>query len=228
MTTYTPIAYPLSFSDNPQRERLKCSNQVLLPPEILQNENIEFPVFFTLSHEQQSINVAVFEFTDIPDVVYLPWHILSFLGIQEGDRLNVSMIEAVIPSATEITLMPHEHEFITLMDPKAILEHFISKNYPIISLNEIIKIKYLDTVYNLSVTNIEPSNIVNMIDCDVNLLFERALDYITPPSSPILLPSISPTQFTPSITNDLSGFKNKEMEQMGFVPFSGKGNRLGD
>ena len=37
MNTFNPIAYPLSFSDNPQCDRLECSNLVLLPPEILQN-----------------------------------------------------------------------------------------------------------------------------------------------------------------------------------------------
>lgn len=225
MTTYTPIAYPLSFSNNPQQDRLECSNQVLLPPEILQNENIEFPVFFTLTHGENSLNVAVLEFTDIPDVVYIPWHILSLLGLQEGERVNVCMIEHKIPSATEITLMPHEHKFITIDDPKAILEHFISKNYPIISLNEIIRIKYLDSFYNLSVSHIEPSNIVKMIDCDVNLSFERALDYITPPPSPTL--SAVDTDI-PIITNDLKKYKNNTNDLIGFVPFSGKGNRLGD
>ena len=231
MTTYTPIAYPLSFSSNPQRDRLECSNQVLLPPEILQNEIIGFPVFFTLTNGEHSLNVAVLEFTDIPDVVYIPWYILNLLGLQEGGRVNVSMIEDKLPSATEITLMPHEHEFITMMDPKTILEHFISKNYPIISLNEIIKIKYLDTVYNLSVTHIEPSYIVNMIDCDVNLSFERALDYITPPPSPVLSPNNDPIDSNdniPSIKTDFSEFKNQRLNQMGFIPFGGKGNRLGD
>lgn len=226
MSVYSVIAYPLSFSDNPQRDNLETSNQVLLPPEILQqNENIEFPVFFTLSNNEVSVNVGVLEFTEIPGVVYIPWHILTLLGLQEGEKVDIKMITDELPSATEITLMPHEHEFITLNNPKVVLEQFISKNYPIVSLNDIIKIKYLDNIYNLSITKLEPSTTVKMINCDVNLSFERALDYVSPEPTPEPSPEPSPASSPAVSRNKL--LKNFKAKSNVFVPFSGKGNKLG-
>ena len=70
MNVYNPIAYPLTFSENPQRERLEYSNQVLLPPEILQNAGMDwfannqsnFPAFFNLKYNGVSVNVGVLEF----------------------------------------------------------------------------------------------------------------------------------------------------------------------
>ena len=241
MSIYTPIAYPLSFSDNPQRERLANSNQVLLPPEILQNEEIEFPVYFTISNNEKSLNVAVFEFTETPNVIYMPWFILNLLDLKEGEPVDVKMIEEEVVAATEITLMPHEHEFVTLTDPKAILEHCISKNYPILTENEIIKINYIDKVYNLSVIDIKPNNIVSTVNCDVTLNFERALDYVTPPPTPRKTNIQSFSQFSTDDIPDnqiirenqmsreskINEFKNKNLQNVGFLPFSGKGNRLG-
>ena len=226
MDTYNVIAYPLSFSDNPQRDRLENSNQVLLPPEILQNEDIEFPVFFTLENKEVSVNVGVLEFTEIPGVVYIPWHILTLLKLQEGDKVDIKMINESLPSATEITLMPHEHEFITLNDPKVVLEQFISKNYPILSLNDIIRVNYLNKIYNLSVTKLEPAKSVKMINCDVNLSFERAFDYVSPEPTPEPSPVSSPVASPVASRNKL--LKNFKSVSGAFVPFGGKGNRLGD
>jgi hypothetical protein len=261
MNVYNPIAYPLTFSENPQRERLEYSNQVLLPPEILQNAGMDwfannqsnFPAFFNLKYNGVSVNVGVLEFTEIPDIIYIPWHIFSLLGLQEGERVKVEMITEEIISATEITLKPHSYKFVELSDPKDILEKIISKNYPIISLYDIIKINHEGIEYLISVTKLEPAPIVKMLNCDVNLIFEPALDYVSPsPSpplppphqSPLLQPSPnSPSLFGSSIGHvdasenriifhgnqmtQVSQFQNEITKEMGFVPFSGKGNRLG-
>ena len=168
----------------------------------------------------------------------MPWFILNLLDLKEGEQVDVKMIEEEVVAATEITLIPHEHEFITLADPKAILEHCISKNYPILTENEIIKINYMDKVYNLSVIDIKPNNIVSTVNCDVTLNFERALDYITPPPTP-RQPNIQSLSTGDIRENKIirsnqmrreskiNEFKNKNLQDVGFIPFSGKGNRLG-
>ena len=224
MSIYTPIAYPLSFSDNPQRERLENSNQVLLPPEILQNEEIEFPVYFTVSNNEKSLNVAVFEFTETPNVIYMPWFILNLLDLKEGEQVDVKMIEEEIPSATEITLMHHEHEFVTLTDPKAILEHHLSKNYTVLTKGETISIKYMDDTYYIDVVECEPADTIHITNSDINLDFDEPIDYVEPPKEPTPPPSAE------NIVIPRSSFIHRDMKPMTdkFVPFSGSGHRLGN
>ena len=91
---FTPQVYPLSFSSNIQRNALEYSNQVILPPEILAS----FPnytgtvLFFTIANEEKKINVGVYEFTDIPDVCYIPYYFMMMLGIKEGGRIQINQI----------------------------------------------------------------------------------------------------------------------------------------
>lgn len=241
MNTFNPIAYPLSFSDNPQCDRLECSNLVLLPPEILQNIGMDWfsenktnmPSFFNLTFKDKSVNVGVLEFTEIPDVIYLPWHLFRILDLKEGERIDVKMLEEDITTATEITLKPHSYKFVELPNPKEILETLISKNYPIITLHDILKIKHEGEEFYISVTKLEPHSVVKMLNCDVNLIFEPAVDYVSPEVSPC----VSPSQKMLDSSEDTCGqqmqnrvvtqFKSEQSKQMGFVPFSGNGNRLG-
>jgi hypothetical protein len=173
---YKFIAYPLIFSEHPEKKALQYSNKVLLPPEVLAAKDIKFPAFFNLKNEENTINVGVHEFTDIPDVMYIPQHIFIHLNINIGQRIDVKFIEDTIPNATTIVLKPHREKFTKLSNPKVILERNISKYYPILTVGDVIKFQFLNEDYNLTVETLEPNKTCSMVDCDVVLEFEKAID----------------------------------------------------
>ena len=260
---FTPQVYPLSFSANLQRNELEYSNQVILPPEILAHQkNYEGDVlFFELRNMEKKMNVGVYEFTDIPDVCYIPYYFMRSLGIKEGDRIQVELLSFHPPPATSIVLKPQEHAFLELYDPKLLLENYMSQYYPIVSLNDVIRIRDKDIDYCLLVTKLEPSDVVQTINCDISLEFEDAIDFVpralpsAPPISPMAatikssVPPIppptmnsSPASSSINQVNKVGGggtlpYSNYKMSSPvphpsyktnTFIPFQGKGRRLGD
>ena len=206
--TFNPQVYPMSFSSNHKRDELENSSFALLPPEILAHDssnNIQnsTALFFALQNGDNTVHVGVYEFTDIPDVCFIPYYYMVALGIKEGERISINRIEE--PSLAEhIVLTPHEHAFIELPEPKTILEHSISVHYPILSEGGTIRLEHDGTVYSLSVTELRPNSIAKMINCDVNLEFTPALDY-TPPVQ----------------------YRDERSNNIPFYPFGGMGHRLG-
>ena len=245
---FTPQVYPLSFSANLQRNELEYSNQIILPPEILAHQkNYEGDVlFFELRNMEKKMNVGVYEFTDIPDICYIPYYFMQSLGIKEGDRIQVELLSFHPPPATSIVLKPQEHAFLELYDPKLLLENYMSQYYPIVSLNDVIRIRDKDIDYCLLVTKLEPSDVVQTINCDISLEFEDAIDFVplalpsAPPNPP---PTMNSSLVSSSInqTNKVGGggtlpYSNYKMSSPlphpsyktnTFIPFQGKGHRLG-
>ena len=113
-------------------------------------------------------------------------------------------------------------EFLELNNPKVVLEYYMSRFYPIISLNDIIRIQYNGEIYCLSVSKLEPSDIVSTIDSNITLEFEKAHDDThveLPPTPASPLPTTPPP--IPTRDTNYSGSRNT------FIPFQGTGNRLG-
>ncbi len=243
---FTPQVYPLSFSSNVQRNTLEYSNQVILPPEILASlPNYAGTVlFFTIANEEKKINIGVHEFTDIPDVCYIPYYFMMLLGIKEGDRVQIDQIAEEPQKATAITLKPQEQAFIELNDPKVVLEYHMSRLYPIVSLGDVIRVYHNNVVYCLSISKLEPSNIVQTTNCDIILEFEEAHDYKCPETPAYIKDSES----APAINEEYSGDQNYgdqnyvvnsndnttvaqsniiTRNNRPFVPFQGQGHRLG-
>jgi len=237
---FTPQVYPLSFSSNVQRNTLEYSNQVILPPEILASlpDNTQTILFFTLQNNEKKLNVGVYEFTDIPDVCYIPYYFMMALGIKEGERVQIAPLDEEPEKAISITLKPQEQAFIELSDPKVVLEYHMSRLYPIVSIGDIIRVYHNNIVYCLSVSKLEPSNIVQTIDCDITLDFEESHDYKCPD---ILEPieddtvqstnneeySSDPNYIVNSDNTTLSQNNVITGDNHSFIPFQGKGYRLG-
>ena len=229
-TTETLTCSSLLFSDLPvsKIQRTKHSNKIFLPESYLYKfEKEKFPLYFKLTHPQLELQCicGVEEFTAPPDCVILPDRIMDKLAVEIYDKINVELIN--IEKGTYLKLQPHETSFIKLANPKAILEKHLSLDYPIISLDDTIHIFYNEKLYKLNVIECHPANHIEIVNCDINLDFERPIDMPpTPPPETSNVNTIIKNDIieNPSRNSQLENFKKNKH---GFVPFSGKGYRLG-
>jgi len=232
------FSYACSSIADELRDRLKFSGKVLLPPSILHDVNkigdISFPLFFNIKNKTSQFGrvCGVEEFSSPPGVCHVPYYIMDELGIKEGEML---IIELACPvKGTFLKLKPHQTEFTELSNPKALLEKIMSRDYPTVSKNHTIAIFYkeLNRIYYLDVIETEPAPVIQIINADINLEFDKPLDYVehetvseeNEEEETTTLQTInSPVAANSTASsNDRKYASNKR-----FIPFSGKGNRLG-
>jgi len=188
--TYTTKLICFSYSCSSQPEdvisEVKYSNKILLPPNVLHEliqGNYEMPYFFKIENIETKFGqyCGVQEFSSPPGVVHIPYHIMSGLGIKEGDNIEIKLATPV--DGSYVKLQPHTIKFIELEDPKALLEKALSNNYPIITEGHTIAIedKTTNTVYHIDIVKTEPAPVIKIIDVNINVDFDPPLDYIPPP-----------------------------------------------
>ena len=223
------FSYACSVVPEQITQQLRYSNKVLLPPSVLHdisnNENISFPLFFNIQNKENKLSrvCAVHEFTAPPGICNIPYYIMAELGMVEGEQI---VIESASPvKGSFLKLRPHKTEFIELSNPKVILEKAMSRDYPVVHEGHIIVIYHEGKTYYIDVVEALPAPVVQIINSDINVDFDKPLDYVEPkPPSPV----------NERIDNSKNGFQSayskakKYATNTGFVPFSGKGNRLGD
>ena len=177
MTEFTLNAYSLVFSEHIQASRLEYGNKILISASVLPDLDIsDGPILFKLENADKFVYTAMHEYVDSPGLCFLPHRLLCSLGVADGDSITVSQAKD-LPTGEFLKIKPFETAFIELVDPKAILEKFISSNYPILSQGEIIVIKYLDNEYHIEITECKPNTTIQTLNCDINLEFEQPYDY---------------------------------------------------
>jgi len=216
------ICWSLRCSDKDENtiEQLESSNKIILPESILYAyKDHEFPIHFTVENIETKISsvCGVFEFTSSPGTALFPYHLMQSLFINEGDTCSFTIALPICGSY--IKLKPHKTAFIELSDPKAILEHHLSKNYTVLTKGETISIKYIDETYYIDVVECEPADTIHITNSDINLDFDEPIDYVEPPPTENI---IIPRSSLPALHRDMKTMSDK------FVPFSGSGNRLGN
>ena len=230
METLTCFSYACSAVPKETRDILKYSNKIILPASMLhkieQNEQTEYPLFFKVINKDLGWGIvcAVHEFTATEGIVNIPYDILSDLGLSEGTDVDLEYINP--PQGSYMKLKPFETQFTELTDPRSVLEHHISRNYPVVSQGQILNINYLDTVYRIEIVETQPSETIKIINTDVNIDFDVPYDYIEPPKeTPNPVPQIN--NFTQETKNSPRNEKIRSFGNDKFVPFSGKGHVLG-
>ena len=233
------FSFTCSAQSDELTKRLKYSNKILLPPSILyklneqQNLNDDSIMFFKVSNKEMQFGIVcgVQEFSAPPGICHVPYHIMNNIGIEEGSSVE---IEKVCPVQGQyMKLRPHKTEFINLSNPKAVLEKIMSLDYPVVSQGQTIELYYkdLDRRYLIDIVETNPAAIISIVNTDINIDFDQPLDYVepkkpSPPPSPRLL---SPGMGENKIISRQTQIKSMQSPtSKHFVPFSGKGNRLGD
>tara|TARA_B110000967_G_C18819495_1_gene527905 strand:- start:542 stop:1204 length:663 start_codon:yes stop_codon:yes gene_type:complete len=206
--------FSFSCSSFKNAERLKHSNKVLLPESVLyelqSNDNLSFPIFFKIVNKKNDYGYVcgIEEFTAPPGVCHVPYHVMADLGIKEGCTVNIQLFRPV--NGTFVKLRFHTSSFSKLNDAKGILEKCMSKDYPVVTKGQMIVLQYEEKTYNIDIVDTKPDDVIQIINTNLNVDFDKTLDYIEPP----LVRSVNLKQFS--------------KHSNGLVPFSGKGNRLGD
>ena len=214
--------------------QVKYSNKVLLPEEILRSLmklKHNPPFFFKIENIDMKYGqvCGVQEFSAPPGVVHLPYHIMEGLGISEGQHVDIQLAFPV--KGTYIKIQPHTTSFINLTNPKALLEKVLSEKYPVVTEGHTIAIEYLNKVFYIDIVKTEPAPVIDILNVNLNVDFEKPLDYIEPVVNEkmevedIERESLEHTK--PTIRENRTK-KYKKTVNYDMQKFPGKGNRLGD
>ena len=211
------ICFSYSCSSQPEDviKEVKYSNKILLPPSVLHEliqGHYEMPYFFKIENIENKFAqyCGIQEFSSPPGVAHIPYHIMSGLGIKEGENINIEL--ATPTDGSYVKLQPHTIKFCELENPKALLEKALSSNYPVITEGHTIRIedKTTEKVYHIDIVKTEPAPVIKIIDVNINVDFDPPLDYIPPEP----------------VVNNFTDTSNNVVEY-DIERFPGKGHRLG-
>jgi len=132
------------------------------------------------------------------------------LLLEEGDEIHVESIQ-MLPSATYVRFEPQSKTFLDITNPKAVLEKVL-RNFSCLTKGDLISINYLNRNYELFVLELKPSNVVSIIECDMEVDFAPPIGYVEPKTLPTTITTVNEQQL----------YKNPTT----FIPFHGQGNRL--
>lgn len=213
--SFVQKTYPLSFFYDYESVKLKeYSNRVILPMFVLdaisKDNRIEFPLFFYILKDDKRYYFSIDKF--LPDVsdFFIPNHIFEQLGIEYGEYQELMIDFKTLDKGTHLVLEPHDKEFLKVPDPKSYLETHLVRSYPCLSEGSVIRILYRKGFIDFNVKETKPSNFITALDTDIEVDFEKPLNYVEPPKPP-----------------PKKEYKPPPKQNNGFVAFSGKGNKLG-
>ena len=214
--SFVQKTYPLTFFYDYDSVKIKeYSNRIILPMFVLdklsKDERIEFPLFFYILKDENRYYFSVEKF--LPDVsdFFIPNHIFEQLGIEYGEYQELMIDFKTLEKGTHLGLEPHDKEFLKVPDPKKYLETHLVRSYPCLSQGSVIRILYGRDYMDFNVKETKPSYYITSLETDIEVDFEKPLNYVEPPPPP---PKKEYKPPSPKKDN-------------GFVPFGGKGNRLG-
>ena len=226
-------------------DRLKYSNKICLPESVLfeikEMENVTFPLFFKVKNPftQYGSVCGVEEFTAPPGVCHLPYQIMNDICVEQGSNVELEMV--VPPKGDFVKLQFHKSEFAKLTNPKVVLEKIMSKDYPVLTCGQTIVLNYADLgkKYYVDIVETKPTEIIQIINTNLNVDFAEPYDFKDAPSCPsvenvVIRPENTETPVVeepfngPIINTREELLKKYRQWTNGFIPFSGRGWRLGN
>jgi hypothetical protein len=216
--TVSPLYYHPLYDDMYQ---YSTSNKALVPEQILTQlsgyDNIKYPLTIRIGNSL----LGVHEITPEP-MLYIPTKISQKNGIEEPQEIEIEIVNTEIAKAEFIKLKPHSSKFYEIADTKGFLESEIKRLYTHLEKEQQITLYRRGTPFLFDVIETLPESVVSLNETDVEVDFEKAHDYVEPPK-------IEKYTFkrTMPAAPAAAAQEPEQTEKTGFIPFSGKGHRLG-
>ena len=186
MTIYSYKLYPLSHLYCYEVYKFLENSNKAIVPQILINDitnkyddELSFPLYYKF--KEKNIVFTYYESVIDIDAIYLPKYMFEELKIEEGEIKEFNLLKESLPKGTKCVLQPHTSNFFEIQDYRNYLEKVFSENYSSLSENTTIQIPFFDNFIKLNVIKLEPKSISSIIDTDLTVNFEKALDYVEPP-----------------------------------------------
>ena len=185
MTELMCFSYACSSQNPLIVEKLKHSNKILLPESFLYNitkdshNSLENKLYFRVSNKGTRYGevCGVHEFSAPPGVAHLPYHVMEGCSINEGYTVLVELVTPVKGDFIKLRLH-NSSGFSKLKDPKAVLEKYMSRDYPVVTKGQTISLHHEETgeVFLMDIVETRPADIIEILNSDVNVDFDIALD----------------------------------------------------
>ena len=186
--------------------------------------DIEYPIHIRINNTILTIH----DFIEDIDCIYIPTPIFYNIYLEENSIHPITIMKNIPPKATFLKMKPLTDDLYSIKDVKKYFEIHLTKLYASLHKHEIIKVPYLRSFIEFKVTDCKPENIVS-----VNEIEELELEF-----EPLVEKQV---EFTFDSESEDFEVKNETEEQSKkeskiettdnghkvFVPFSGKGNKLG-
>ena len=88
------------------------------------------------------------------------------IGVEEGQLITLSTADAV--PGTYALFQPQTPEFEDITNKTALLENAL-RNFSCITKGEILVLHYNNRIYELKIVDTKPGDVLNIINCDLNV-----------------------------------------------------------
>jgi hypothetical protein len=161
---------------------------------------VSYPMMFALENKskQRRTHVGVIEFSGVEGKCYVPYWIMTLLGLAEGAFVSVRNLQ--LPSARLVKFRPQTKDFLDLADPKAFLEHQL-RLFACLTKGDTISVYHpsLKKSFLIDVLDLKPANACSIIETDLSVDFAAPLDYVEPT---YVRPGASSSAIVTSIDDD--------------------------
>jgi ubiquitin fusion degradation protein 1 len=174
-------AYPVSFLDRSDTQKLEAGDKIVLPPsalDTLARLNISFPMLFELeSRSGVKTHCGVLEFIAEEGHAHMPYWLMQNMVVAEGDLVTIR--SANLPKGTYVKFQPQTSDFLDISNPKAVLEATL-RGFTCLTKGDSIPITYNNKTYHIDVLEVAPGSAISIIEADVNVDFAAPKDYVEP------------------------------------------------
>ncbi|MBA0784808.1 hypothetical protein Gotri_028160 [Gossypium trilobum] len=170
---------PLSFHDK-INDDLSVGNRIIMPStdlEFIIENQVPLPLQFEIHNlsEGKFSHCGVLEFSGHEDgVVFLPDWMMENLQLKACDF--VYMKNKKLEKGSYIKIQPHTSDFISIPNPKAVLEENLRK-FCCLTKGDTIIISHGSKRFYIDIVETKPDDAISIVDIDCNVDFAPALDY---------------------------------------------------
>ena len=230
--------YPLIFHHNYDSiKHLEELNKVVLPSSVLNRinryaDNINGNIVFQLKgNSELYVYISVESFQDDISDAYIPMNLIDRLLLNDGDLVEFELLD--ISKGTKITIQPHTSELLEMEDFKSFLEIEMNHKYDILTNGDTISLEYNNKTIYFDIKLTLPNDIISIKNTDLEVEFEQPLDYDDYVKKKEL-EKIEKEKQELEEKQKKQELEKKRLEEekikkeKGYIPFGGKGHRLGD